>query len=401
MNSLNDEKESTVHRQLIIIGNGFDRQCGLKSTFADYFANRFGKASEAFEKMQFPILPGKGKNRNRMDPKNLWNLIFAYYASDNGREDQQDSWSNVEQIICDWVVKPGIIENILDSKGSRAFNVLAHSIETDSMNRGYTRWPRSGNVTSDPAAQQIFYNTLRNDLRGELGKLEQDFSAYLESELRGDLRSKYLAAAVSLFQRIAVSDTDVPVEGQKNTVLSFNYTEPLKWDGNDIGLDIWRSVHGTLDENNIIFGVDGTGLGTSTDDVVQYTKTFRVLTRQSENSVRFHQFRLLDNDKGPISVIKFYGHSLGEADYSYFKAIFDSLDLYNSNVRLVFYYPSDKPNIQVELFFSITRLLSRYGSDLMDSNRGQNLMHKMLLEDRIRIAELDFTLLVNAYSMRN
>ena len=36
--------------------------------------------------------------------------------------------------------------------------------------------------------------------------------------------------------------------------------------------------------------------------------------------------------------IKFYGHSLGEADYSYFQAIFDSVKLYEGDTRLVFYF---------------------------------------------------------------
>lgn len=37
-------------------------------------------------------------------------------------------------------------------------------------------------------------------------------------------------------------------------------------------------------------------------------------------------------------LIKFYGHSLASSDYSYFQAIFDEIDLYKSNVRLIFLY---------------------------------------------------------------
>ncbi|EFW89333.1 hypothetical protein [Streptococcus equinus] len=39
-----------------------------------------------------------------------------------------------------------------------------------------------------------------------------------------------------------------------------------------------------------------------------------------------------------MDVIKFYGHSLARADYSYFQYIFDMYDLYNSDVKLIFYY---------------------------------------------------------------
>ena len=37
-----------------------------------------------------------------------------------------------------------------------------------------------------------------------------------------------------------------------------------------------------------------------------------------------------------MDVIKFYGHSLARADYSYFQYIFDMYDLYNSNIKLIF-----------------------------------------------------------------
>jgi 4-hydroxy-3-polyprenylbenzoate decarboxylase len=35
----------------------------------------------------------------------------------------------------------------------------------------------------------------------------------------------------------------------------------------------------------------------------------------------------------PVKMVKFYGHSLSDPDYSYFQAIFDAVDLYGSDVR--------------------------------------------------------------------
>lgn len=34
-------KSNVFNRQLIVLGNGFDIQCGLKSTYQDFFNNRF------------------------------------------------------------------------------------------------------------------------------------------------------------------------------------------------------------------------------------------------------------------------------------------------------------------------------------------------------------------------
>lgn len=89
------------------------------------------------------------------------------------------------------------------------------------------------------------------------------------------------------------------------------------------------------------------------------------------------------NNNKPIE-IKFYGHSLNEADYSYFQSIFDFYDLYaNNNVSLVFYYSEGH-----EQNDAIYRLINSYGKTLANKDQGKNLMHKLLLENRLKIVEL-------------
>ena len=95
------------------------------------------------------------------------------------------------------------------------------------------------------------------------------------------------------------------------------------------------------------------------------------------------------NLQGATDVIKFYGHSLGKADYSYFQSIFDGVDLYESKTVLVFYYPyddSDEENNESwrnGLASSINDLLVDYGATMDNKDHGQNLMHKLLLEGRL------------------
>ena len=96
-------------------------------------------------------------------------------------------------------------------------------------------------------------------------------------------------------------------------------------------------------------------------------------------------------------VVKFYGHSLGEADYAYFQAIFDSVSLYDSDVKLVFYYkPHVKPGEDSVTSLSdqrakntmatrVAKLLAEYGNTLDNENHGRNLMHKLMIEGRLEV----------------
>ena len=82
--------------------------------------------------------------------------------------------------------------------------------------------------------------------------------------------------------------------------------------------------------------------------------------------------------------LKFYGHSLSAADYSYFQSIFDYYNLYsNSNISLNFYYSE-----RHEQTDAIYRLINIYGKSLSNKEQGKNLIHKLLLENRLNIIKI-------------
>lgn len=193
------------------------------------------------------------------------------------------------------------------------------------------------------------------------------------------------------------ADTEEDPRDTSNYILSFNYTvpQPDKIDSSLSGFRIacWRNVHGRLGKDHIIFGIDMNQLPNqqkSNPAVLQFTKTYRVLRQSGDTSVKEESVGLLEPYRigENFNTIKVYGHSLGQADYSYFKAIFDRIDLYGSNTKLLFYFPSDHPYIKDGLYQQITGLLTAYGESMPDRSRGDNLMHKMLLEGRLALSEL-------------
>ena len=174
----------------------------------------------------------------------------------------------------------------------------------------------------------------------------------------------------------------------RNTnILSFNYT--TLFDLLEVKSPcLYSNVHGKLcnhsctngcNTTNIIFGID--------DNLIQaknsysglriFSKTYRKMFDTSSPT------SILPPNNVPLT-IKFYGHSLSEADYSYFQSIFDYYDLYsNSKVSLIFYYSEGHEQTD-----AIYKLINTYGQSLSNKDQGKNLIHKLLLENRLKIEKV-------------
>lgn len=150
------------------------------------------------------------------------------------------------------------------------------------------------------------------------------------------------------------------------------------------------NVHGSLKEDDIIIGIDGKDC-MSVPEAARFTKTFRVMGLESMRADS-PSWIPLGNGAPSIDVIKFYGHSLSEADYSFFQALFDSVDLQGGNTRLAFYFkPHGKKSADVasdNLKLSVSRLLATYGATLDNKDHGKNLQHKLLMERRLAVKDV-------------
>ena len=94
-----------------------------------------------------------------------------------------------------------------------------------------------------------------------------------------------------------------------------------------------RNVHGILGRTETIFGIDGKDVPED-NPALSFTKTYRLMSLVPyENET----VKLCDSD---TSYIKIFGHSLSRADYSYFQSIFDTVNLYGCDTKLVFMYKS-------------------------------------------------------------
>ena len=152
------------------------------------------------------------------------------------------------------------------------------------------------------------------------------------------------------------------------------------------------NIHGWLDDGSAIFGIDGTDF-LDDPDALPFTKTYRVMSSDTHDVTDIACSPTSVYGRA-ISVIKFFGHSLSEADYSYLQAIFDIVDLYDGDTTLVFYYRpyrDDDTNGSMarnETMQRVTRLLRAYGKTLDNKDHGKNLLHRLLIEQRLYVQRI-------------
>lgn len=244
----------------------------------------------------------------------------------------------------------------------------------------------------------LYFSQLKNKNEGdiyiglynELLKFEEKFKNYINV-----LLDKYIHSDpnnLRIYRDNFLELINHDIIHNEYSVLNFNYTsfsnnfDPNKtmeseFTRNNQKITIFEAnIHGNYNKISI-FGIDQKDIETETP-FYQFTKTYRKMIEQEKLS----SFTL--PNKNAIDEVIFYGHSLSDADYSYFQSIFDYYDIYQSNIRLTFLYSEYgiKENyirLRRKQIKNVTTLLNKYGATLGNNDRGKNLVHKLLLENRL------------------
>lgn len=407
-----------VKQDLLIIGNGFDLSCKLATSYKEFFKQRFNQATEDFfddlkikfeanivvyaqkvddeskySKVGDPVyLLGEEqrdiflKKYENIDTKNInmWDLVIYY-----GRKTIPDRWSDVEARIAEF-----LIYKTKENHESSNYNI-ANYFELKQKTFNPVLAKKNGSYFY---SKLILYaagilgikSPLESEevLLTELNRFEKEFQKYVFNLIETDdtkTDGGYYKIAEGLLRKLLNIEN---VESMEHHILSFNYTTPFFKKSEEIRNLRSLNVHGRLDDENIIFGIDQENIN-SHEISYPFTKTYRQLI-QSNNE--FGKSKTILPSKNKIEKIIFYGHSLSNADKSYFQSIFDYYQIYNSNVTLIFYFndylKDNKRTVQKEQVSLVTRLLKNYGMTIGNDYQGDNLMHKLLLENRLFISEI-------------
>jgi hypothetical protein len=370
---------------LLILGNGFDLQCGLKSSYRNYFSSSFYEPClELSQKIDKKYFLGEFRGGEKLISNySIWDLYFYCCFSKQSMTDSDTCWFNVEDAIANSL--------LTQPNGSCPtwYQVLAdyndQSIREEKRSlvglmeyfiRNYTGLSLSSISTSNFCLW----------LLDELKVFENRFGIYIKQEcdsLSFQEKAKEIVRTISYENSGTVMPNNVNIE-------TFNFSRV-----SSLGRT-FRSING--DFNNPIFGIafsklkDSLGKDTivSSDDRYIFTKTARQMDQMA--SLTNKSSRGIANNQD----IYVYGHSLDEQDYNYFYSLFDWIGLANPNLKskLIFCYSKyiiDDPLKQDKWIKnyerSIAKLIESYGN-MKNSNETSYLLDSLINDDNLRIGEL-------------
>ena len=359
---------------IYIIGNGFDLKCNLKSSFSDFVtpAKLDVWFSDVRKCPNFWCLLFCLKFRKR-DPNDFGHHLFKQHKNNE----------------CLWMDIEGFIKEVCTQKVPKHYSGLTLLGSYIALfDRLYFDRFDGGLYATDMDIAKIkkyftFINpnisdTSRIDmvefLKDELMKFERDFCRHLETTI--EETESYFTNAKNLFYQIGCHTAN-------SYLIDFNYSHDR--DEFSVLLPEARNfIHGSI-KKGIIIGFDSSNIGN--DFPIALSKARRKMFAQLDAPVLF--------DFDEKLTIVFFGHSLGEQDYSYFHALFDKYDLYNKNVHLVFLYEkygkTDEENISIsnEYCDKVYNLLNYYASRSGKEDEYKTIISRLHLENRLHIYSLD------------
>lgn len=376
---------------LIILGNGFDLQAKLNSTFDNFFRTEeipliekwFHNPEDKSVKNEISLISLLLYNTYYREFKPYINQWTGQYIEASYEEEFKKALECKEEVV-DWMDVESFLSAALQSNG---MNKILKCFENS-----FNTLQRARNCICDFDCIPILFaqashckqyqniESFFEFMMEELHLFEKRFKNYLKAEL--EKNEKYESNASKIINSI------IPYSGNHFSILNFNYTivnSSLFENIEHIDQNI--NVHGTIEDNPII-GIYLKDLKNK-DSLIQFTKTYRKLISDSKTTIL--------NQKYDEIII--YGHSLGEQDYPYFQSVFDYVDLYNGKTGITYIYSNNyikttdihkieehKKEVAKKLF----DLINNYGETLDNKDHGKNLLHKLLLEGRITLKLRNF-----------
>lgn len=382
----NLNRKGEFMNSLYILGNGFDLYMGMKTRYNDFFKE---KGYSSIRK----------KLREKLD-KEREDFQINILLKETGQftkkiSDLPQKLKDLEESVFKIIEK---VENLFLLYLIMSDDKLVDWKDVEKQIKPYIEYTKKVLNNIQKSAEEIAYKNLKNNKNElelfifkkfidkkvdvsiknmelkELNKFEKEFGEYigkLEEPLKQKIPDDFDNKIIKIFDK-----SKNELKENNVSVLTFNYTDYLKEYFN-----VYVNIHGTAD--NPIFGIDFKSI-TENQQYIYFTKTSRVLEANIEK----------EEVNSPYIVgtreIVFFGHSLAEADYSYFQSIFDYYDIYNSGIKLKFLYHEHSVDCKEKekMHASVMDLINTYGKSLDNKDKGTNLLHKLLLESRIKIVEI-------------
>ncbi len=390
----------SLEKVRLVIGNGFDLYCGLKTKYSDYFEHDKEK-NEKLGLWVDNISEGQlighldyinqgpqsqyAKQYSRRLPSvgglNIWDLVF-YLASCKGKFKDELRWCDIEEAM----------NQALSKSFHNVFKLLSLS-QTVSKLPGAILEQAIGSKNPELVQLAAFVHKQRNEcffkdeqhfydyLLNQLMLFEQNFGQYINGQIFNTEGKAFGVVKFSESFRTSCRKTIENLCSPDHLVGidTFNYgtIKPKHFE------ELLHHING--DVTNPIFGIDSSGIDPGSPEYI-FTKTYRRMILDAKMNA-CDERRLFEN-----AVI--FGHSLCSFDYNYFFPLLDRLRLtdFTRSFKIVFaycIYDQNRPSeIRSTLFKGVSKLFKEYAESkgIKDSSR---LLDSLTTQGRVLLFELE------------
>ncbi len=347
---------------LLVVGNGFDIKCGLKSSFkqfldSNYYSTHLNQikmlCDKVVEDLKYPsVYDGYAVYSSYpidFTGLSFWDLYFG--IPHVFQFNDIDLWYSFEDRI----------SNFIDSiykKGEFATIVELHTKKITSQSHDDKKFVRYLILYFylKSLSDSFDEKSINIKLYDELKTYERLFGGYIHAQQIGD--KSYLSNANNVIDEMLEKHNGDEVV----YINTFNYS-----DLSSIVKDVWH-ING--DYERPIFGVDYPSVGPDDVERYRYTKTYRRLELTGND-------KYFPKQKNFTKVIVF-GHSLNKQDYSYFFSLFNNLKLESDRignrrgyyVEFVYSKHGNKSSAQVreETVSGVLKMFYEYNKEILHEN---------------------------------
>lgn len=337
-----------LNNNLLIIGNGFDLEHDLKTHYTDFFDTINNNVSSKNE----IIL---NNNKYLIKDNNLLLYLIKEYKQNKL---QGNNWIDIEtelkKIIS--LIEEININNFIDNMSYYSGDEYTTIKKIQSKSSYYFK-----NCLFPFIIGNNYYKYINEHYNISIKILEKDLN-----ELTNMLRDYLLEQDISnLTKTKDISDIDYKI----TYVLSFNYTDTFRKIYSDIDDDKIDFIHGSLNKNNLVLGINETLTEDTANkivDTVYFKKYFQRIYKKTD----YKYVSWLDptdyKNYADFDTVYIHGHSLDESDKEILEKIINSvLKKYTPTVK-IFYY--DEKHYRQE----VTNLIKILGKDVFQKYYFQN-----------------------------